>query len=204
MQIWEQRLTAWGAFISALIGLVLLLILEKDRFQNPWAAPVGIEWGKERLVGGKNTVPVQYRDVLTLTNTGSAELTNVILTVTNWANGTSHKVVIGMLPVRTQVRIDTVNLAYGFPPYPYEISIRDTLVVECDGYAPKRVTMKDVGKDKLLRDIEKEEDKEANADPDFWKKLWRWQDELHAKGAEPTQAMFQEWLSSKEAERAKK
>jgi hypothetical protein len=46
--------------------------------------------------------------------------------------------------------------------------------------------------------------KEHNADPDFWPKMWKWEDDLRKKGLEPTKERFDQWLKEKEAERNKK
>lgn len=202
MKPWEQRVTGWGALTVALISLWILWQLEKDRFQNPLAASVGVEWEKERVAGGVNTVPIQYQDVLTLTNKSGSALENIELAVSNWANSTEVKTTIGKLAVGERRRISLLSGLEGFP-LGYEIGPRDVLIVRVSGYAEKRIPVMELGKNKSLQDIAKEEDKENNADKDFWTKLRRWESDLKKQGIEPTEDMFKAWLKEKEEARRK-
>jgi hypothetical protein len=209
MKPWEQRLTGWGALAIALVSVAAALIslwilwhLEKDHFQNPLAAPVGITWDKERALGGTDTVPVEYSDILTLTNTTGNTLENVELAVSNWANSTEVKTSIGRLDAEEKRRLDLLDKRLGFPAR-YEISPRDVLIVRVSGYAEKRIPVKELGKDKTLLEIANDEDKENNADKEFFPKLWKWQDDLRKKGIQPTEDMYKAWLKEKEEARRK-
>lgn len=62
---------------------------------------------------------------------------------------------------------------YGFPPHPWGTNRRDVLIVRCDGFMDKRIPMKNLGMERPLREIEKEEDKAFGADPHFWPKYWK-------------------------------
>lgn len=201
MKPWEQRVTNWGAVLLGIASVLLLLRLERDRFQNPFAAPIGVKWEKARVIGGVNTVPVQYTDAITLTNLTDGELENVEIVVENWNSGTEVVSKVGKLAPKKERKIELIDVTNGFPVYPYEIDPRDVLVVRCPGYANKRIPVKELGKDKSLRDSEKEENKENNADKDFWKKFWKWERDLRKQGIEPTEEMFDKWLEERERER---
>lgn len=202
MKGWEQRLTGWGAFILTGLTLVAFLHLERDRFQHPLAAPVGVAWTKQHVSGGVNTVPVQYSDLITLTNASGTDLENVEVVLANWATSTEVRCRVGRLAAGQGRQISLIDLRNGFP-VGYEIGPRDVLIVHCPGYADKRIPVKELGKDRLLREMEKEEDKESNADPEFWVRFWEWQDGLRKRGIEPTEEMFKQWLRDKEAHRRK-
>jgi hypothetical protein len=203
MKPWEQRVTGWGALFVAVISLWLVCILAIDSFHNPFAPEIGVAWEKQRVVGGVNTAPVQYEDVLTLTNTTDSPLKNVELAVSNWASGINVQTKIGTLGAHEKRQLNLLDGRLGFPPG-YEINPRDVVIVRATGYAAeKHIPVKELGKDKSLEEIAKDEDKENNADKNFWPKFWKWQDGLKKMGIEPTEDMFKRWLKEKEDARRK-
>jgi len=200
MKPWEQRITGWANLAAALLALGVLMQLERDRLQKPFAAPVGVSLEKAKVLGGKNTIPVQYTDALVLSNPTDQEFGNVEIIVTNWSKATEIKTLVGKMPPRSERRIEVIGVV-DFPRHPYEINPRDVLIVRCNRYAEKRIPVKELGKDKLLRDTEKEENKAQNADPRYWGKFWTWFDGLKKQGIEPTEEMYRQWLEDKERAR---
>jgi hypothetical protein len=200
MKPWEQRLTGWGSLATVVVSLLVLLHLERDRLQNPLAAPVGVSWEKAKVRGGADTIPVQYTDAVILSNSTDQDFENVEIVVTNWSKATEIKTVVDNVPTKHKRRIELID-RLDFPRHPYEIDPRDVLIIRCRGYADKRIPVKELGKDKLLRDTEKQEDKDHNADPQFWSKFWKWLDDLRKQGIEPTEDLYQQWLKDKERAR---
>lgn len=195
---WEQRVCLWGGLLLTGITLAMVFRLERDRFQNPLAAPLGVTWDKLKF-GGANTAPVDYIDVLTLTNPTESSVENVEVVLANWVRGTEYKILIGTLAPGKTHRINFLSLQdIGCPR---EIDPKDVVVVRCTGFMDKRIPVKELGKDHSLREDEAQENKENDADPEYWSKLWRWEKEMNRQGIKVTEAEYNKWLKEKERER---
>jgi hypothetical protein len=129
------------------------------------AVPFSFFWTKEVAAGG-GKVPVRYADRFVFTNNGKYELSNVRLSFTNYAKELEITV---WWPIKFKpgegAAITCGDEKLRFPPFPYEVSPQDVLVITCDGHGEKRIPMKELGKDRPLREIEMEENKALTPKP---------------------------------------
>jgi hypothetical protein len=153
----EQRFATWGAFLCAAATLLYGCHLERDRFQSPFAPSLGLTWEQQRLTApGDRAV---YCDKFTVTNEEKVALKNIGVKIENYVTCHVREYTIGDLgpgeskPLRIGVADPSALCS------PDEVGLNDVDVLIVPLHAHKRVPVKDVGKQKLLRDVEREENR---------------------------------------------
>jgi hypothetical protein len=138
--------------IVAFVAVGLTIYLEWDRIWIPGLqVPAGIEY--RAIWGGP---PPSYREQLVITNQSERMLENVECMIRDPDSGNNFVIKIPSIDARSSVSIDNLGQnPYGpkLPDPPYEIDPRDTITVSADGFVPRSVSVKQLGKEKSLNEM---------------------------------------------------